>query len=125
MHHPHRDEYDIQNAHIVLNQKHMQDLAGPQSEVHFTHLSQRSCETLQSLFSPAPSTLSSIPADDAPQKEKANGHAHAEGVLELMKSRGVPLEKVCLLDPRAPQELSPEDGDGRFEWFLFGVRTHL
>ena len=122
---PHRDVQDRQNANEIPNPKHMQDLAGPQSEVHFTHLSQRSCETLQSLFSPAPSTLSSISADDAPQKEKAKGYAHAEGVLELMKSRGVPLEKVCLLDPRAPQELSPEDGDGRFEWFLFGVRTHL
>lgn len=38
-----------------------------------------------------------------------------------MKKADVPLEKVCLLDPKAPQELSPEDGDGRFVWFLFGV----
>jgi ribosome biogenesis SPOUT family RNA methylase Rps3 len=33
----------------------------------------------------------------------------------------VSLEKVCLLDPKAPLELSPQDGDGRFEWFLFGA----
>lgn len=101
----------------------MQDLAGPQSEVHFTHLSQRSCETLQTLFSPTPTSLSSVPVDDAPPtKGKAKGYAHPEGVLELMKSRGVSIEKVCLLDPKATEELSPEDGDGRFEWFLFGVR---
>jgi len=37
-----------------------------------------------------------------------------------MVERGVPIEKVCLLDPKAEKELSPEDGDGRFEWFLFG-----
>ncbi|TFY63846.1 hypothetical protein EVJ58_g3002 [Rhodofomes roseus] len=30
------------------------------------------------------------------------------------------MEKVCLLDPKAGKEISPEDGDGRFECFLFG-----
>jgi ribosome biogenesis SPOUT family RNA methylase Rps3 len=39
-----------------------------------------------------------------------------------MKQYNVDLERVCLLDPRAEREISPEDGDGRFEWFLFGVR---
>lgn len=38
-----------------------------------------------------------------------------------MKKNNIPLDKVCLLDPRAESELSPEDGDGRFSWFLFGV----
>jgi len=38
-----------------------------------------------------------------------------------MKASGVELDKVCLLDPKAETALSPEDGDGRFEWFLFGV----
>jgi hypothetical protein len=40
-----------------------------------------------------------------------------------MKEHNIPLERVCLLDPRAEQEISPEDGDGRFSWFLFGVST--
>ncbi|KAA8907862.1 SAM-dependent RNA methyltransferase [Sphaerosporella brunnea] len=31
----------------------------------------------------------------------------------------VPKERVCLLDPQATQELSPEDGDA-FDWFVFG-----
>jgi ribosome biogenesis SPOUT family RNA methylase Rps3 len=48
-------------------------------------------------------------------------------VLDLIKDNdaaggtGKRLERVCLLDPKAEQELSPEDGDGRFEYFLFGV----
>lgn len=41
--------------------------------------------------------------------------------MDLMKQAGIPLEKVCLLDPKAEKELAPEDGDGRFQWFLFGV----
>ncbi|KAK7682807.1 hypothetical protein QCA50_014191 [Cerrena zonata] len=121
----HMEEDDLSSKTIPrwveLEYKHMQDLAGPQSEVHFTHLSQRSCETLQTLFSPTPTSLSSVPVDDAPPtKGKAKGYAHPEGVLELMKSKYVPIEKVCLLDPKATEELSPKDGDGRFEWFLFG-----
>lgn len=35
------------------------------------------------------------------------------------------LENVCLLDPKAEQELSPNDGDGRFVGFLFGVSGPL
>ena len=91
----------------------MRTLAGPSSEVHFTHLSKSSCDTLGSLFA------------QGPAGEAAPGFAHAEGVLDYMKAKGVPLDKVCLLDPRAEKVLAPEDGDGRFEWFLFGVSTLL
>ena len=42
--------------------------------------------------------------------------------MDLMKNSGISINKVCLLDPKAEQELSPEDGDS-FEWFLFGVRN--
>lgn len=90
----------------------MKTLAGPGSEVQFTHLSQSSCDTLTALFAQSP----------APEAE-ARAEAHPEGVLEFMKRMGVPLDKVCLLDPKAEKELSPEDGDGRFEWFLFGVSS--
>lgn len=38
----------------------------------------------------------------------------------MLKREGVALEDVCLLDPKAEQELTPEDGT-RFKWFLFGV----
>ena len=88
----------------------MKTLAGEGSEVHFTHLSQSSCGTLTSLFAQ--------PSASGPEAQAA---AHPEGVLDFMKKRGIPLDKVCLLDPRAEKVLAPEDGDGRFEWFLFGV----
>ena len=90
----------------------MKTLAGPGSEVDFTHLSKSSCETLTNLFqSPTP-------------ERGAEAFAHPEGVMDFMKRKNVPLDKVCLLDPKAERPLSPEDGDGLFAWFLFGVR-HL
>ena len=93
----------------------MRTLAGPGAEVHFTHLSPGSCRTLSSLFE----------QDEAANVvEKAKGDVHGQSVMELMAARGVLLEKVCLLDPKAEKELAPEDGDGQFEWFLFGVRAH-
>ncbi|KPV74897.1 uncharacterized protein RHOBADRAFT_44417 [Rhodotorula graminis WP1] len=45
--------------------------------------------------------------------------AETKSVLELMKDEGIPLDKVCLLDPRAPGEIAPKDG-ADYSWFLFG-----
>ncbi|OAV92917.1 hypothetical protein PTTG_02717 [Puccinia triticina 1-1 BBBD Race 1] len=42
-----------------------------------------------------------------------------QSILDLIKNLGVALEDVCLLDPKAEQELKPEDGQ-KFRWFLFG-----
>lgn len=95
----------------------MQTLAGPSSRVHFTHVSSSSKTSLEALFTRTSS--------DDQAKGTASVSAFTQGVLEVMKSEGVLLEKVCLLDPKAPQELAPEDGDGRFEWFLFGVRVGI
>jgi len=94
---------------VELEYKHMQDLAGSQSSIYFTHVSPTSQVSLNRLF---PETT----GNDA----KASVSAHTISVLDLMKSKDVPLEKVCLLDPKATQEISPEDGNGVFEWFLFG-----
>ncbi|KAI0672351.1 DUF431-domain-containing protein [Trametes maxima] len=93
---------------VELEYMHMRTFAGPGATVHFTHVSSSSSSTLSSLF-----------AQDA-NATQAAAYAHQKSVLQLMEEKGVPLEKVCLLDPRAEKELSPEDGDGRFEWFLFG-----
>lgn len=41
--------------------------------------------------------------------------------MDRINSLGLSVNDVCLLDPKAELELSPEDGDGRFKWFLFGV----
>ncbi|BGP32335.1 hypothetical protein JCM10296v2_004116 [Rhodotorula toruloides] len=45
--------------------------------------------------------------------------AETRSVRQLMKEEGVPLEKVCLLDPRAEKGIAPEDGR-EYDWFLFG-----
>jgi hypothetical protein len=87
----------------------MRAFAGPSATVHFTHLSTTASTALDAHFTARTgSTL-------------AAGKCHQIGVIDLMKEHNIPLERVCLLDPRAEQEISPEDGDGRFTWFLFGV----
>ncbi|KAH8102078.1 SAM-dependent RNA methyltransferase [Cristinia sonorae] len=98
---------------VELEYKHMQTLAGPSSKVYFTHVSSTSKSSLDALFSPSPSPSSST-------TPRATVSAFTQDVLSVLKTEGVPHEKVCLLDPKAPQELAPEDGDGRFEFFLFG-----
>ncbi|TFK86728.1 DUF431-domain-containing protein [Polyporus arcularius HHB13444] len=93
---------------VELEYMHMRSFAGPGATVHFTHLSPASCTTLSSLFS-----------QDA-DRSRAEAFAHQKSVMQLMEEKGISLDKVCLLDPKAEKELAPEDGDGRFEWFLFG-----
>lgn len=85
-------------------------LAGSNGTVHFTHLSGTSSASL----------TSAICNSDAETKY-AHAEAHTNSILDLMRTGDVPLAKVCLLDPKATKELSPEDGDGTFSWFLFGV----
>ncbi|PPQ86140.1 hypothetical protein CVT25_003090 [Psilocybe cyanescens] len=93
---------------VELEYAHMRMLAGPESHVQFTSLSKSSSDSISAAFSSASDpTLSKF-------------SVHREGIMDLMKARGIPLDKVCLLDPKAESELAPEDGDGRFEWFLFG-----
>src|SRR5258708_24318927 len=39
-----------------------------------------------------------------------------------MQPRDIPLECVCLLDPKVPFTPTPSDGDAaKFTWFVFGV----
>ncbi|KAH8827129.1 hypothetical protein DL96DRAFT_1669795 [Flagelloscypha sp. PMI_526] len=82
---------------------HMASLAGPTSHLYFTHLSQKSCDSLNKSLISSP--------------DRAVSRCTSKSVLDLMKD----LEQVCLLDPKAQLPLSPEDGDGRFKCFLFGV----
>ncbi|KAJ7825853.1 SAM-dependent RNA methyltransferase [Mycena olivaceomarginata] len=90
---------------VELEYAHMRMLAGPAAKIHFTSLSKASRDSLSTVF--------------GSEAGLANASCHQEGVLELLKAQ-TSLEKVCLLDPKAELALSPEDGDGRFEWFLFG-----
>ncbi|KAJ7672444.1 SAM-dependent RNA methyltransferase [Mycena polygramma] len=95
---------------VELEYAHMRTLAGSTAKVHFTHLSTASRDSLSSVF--------------VPQAGLADASCHQEGVLDLIRQQlgegSSSLQKVCLLDPKAELPLSPEDGDGRFEWFLFG-----
>ena len=98
----------LYDNHKDWNLQHMQTLAGPGAEIHFTNLSKSS--SLSAEFSSTSETL-------------ANSQCHIDGVLDLMKTHGKSLDHICLLDPKADKPLSPEDGNGTFDWFLFGVRT--
>ena len=99
---------------MILNNniQHMRLLAGPSAQIHFTHLSTASASSLTAACSSESGADSSI---------KAKASFHTTSLIDLMKEKGVPLEKVCLLDPKAENELSPEDKE-LFDWFLFGVR---
>ncbi|KAH8990866.1 hypothetical protein EDB92DRAFT_1863676 [Lactarius akahatsu] len=101
---------------VELEYKHMCTLAGPDSFVAFTHLSTAAAAALTTALPPAPAA-----AEETPRTARAE--CHEQGVLALMQGRGIARERVCLLDPKAPEALAPSDGDaGAFAWFLFGVR---
>ena len=90
----------------------MRTLAGPDAQVCFTYLSKNSSEFLDAAF-----------AVESKDSSLATFSCHQESILDLMKISGISIDKICLLDPKAERELSPQDGDS-FEWFLFGVCRH-
>lgn len=104
----------------LLEYRHMLQLVGPGSTVHFTSLSHASLESLRSLLS-APTTI--------PQ---AKFELHTASITTLMSERGVGKDKVCLLDPKSPYAISITDAGlvhsdtkdaeagGPFEFFLYG-----
>jgi len=104
---------------VELEYAHMRTLAGRDAHVHFTHLSKMSCQSLAATFQ----TSTTVAQSSSSHLDLAEVSCYEYGVLDLIKDNtgtGKELEKVCLLDPKAEQELAPEDGDGRFEYFLFG-----
>ncbi|EJD01813.1 DUF431-domain-containing protein [Fomitiporia mediterranea MF3/22] len=104
---------------VELEYLHMRTLAGPEAQIHFSHLSSSSSKALSSVFVDSDFTHeASVPSNSS--RSLANATAHQMGVLELMKAHNLSLDQVCLLDPKAENELSPQDGDGTFQWFLFG-----
>lgn len=88
---------------VSLEYTQMLKLAHP-STVIFSSLSSASVDSLGGLLL---------------QRGAQEGQFRAETskVLELMQKEGVPLERVCLLDPKAEKEISPEDAH-EFDWFL-------
>lgn len=90
---------------VNLEYAHMLTLTAPHSSVHFTSLSSSSISALQKHLSAHP--------------QSSSAHAHTEPILTFLEQNGIPQSKVCLLDPRAPKVLAPEDGDA-FDVFLYG-----
>ena len=90
---------------VKLEYSHMLTLVGSSSSVHFTSLSQTSIPPLESQISE--------------HKFAKSGHAHKEPILELLAANNIPQSRVCLLDPRAPKVLAPEDAES-FDVFLYG-----
>lgn len=120
----------------------MRTLAGSHSAVKFTHLSRTAQKSLSDAFTSSASSMPFLDPSVPPQilslgresthntaapKAVTIGLAKAscleEGIMHLLEdpSCELKLENVCLLDPKAEKELNPEDGDGRFAGFLFGV----
>jgi ribosome biogenesis SPOUT family RNA methylase Rps3 len=94
--------------------QHMRNLAGPSSEVHFTHLSQACSHALLESFR---GSSAGTNADDI-----ADVFCTTQGVLDLIMAIGLSLDQVCLLDPKAERELSPDD---KYTNFLFGVGVDM
>lgn len=95
---------------VFLEYAQMLSLAGPSSTVIFAHLSKSSC-----------GALSDALYNSGASERRAKFEVHAKGAMELMREREVDMKSVCLLDPKAGRELAPQDGEGEFRWFLFGV----
>ncbi|KAG9310153.1 hypothetical protein JVU11DRAFT_9773 [Chiua virens] len=95
---------------VELEYTHMKTLAGPSARVLFTHLSPRSCASLQAKLAPSSLNTPTVSFD-----------VFTQDVLELLRNQNIPLSKVCLLDPKAERKLEPEDGL-EFGWYLFGAR---
>lgn len=86
----------------------MLTLVGPSSSVHFTSLSTSSIPPLQAYLS-----------NQSPSSSKA--HLHTSPILSVLPSLSppVPQSRVCLLDPKATQVISPDDAS-LFDVFLYG-----
>lgn len=100
----------------LLEYRHMLQLVGPGSTVHFTSLSHASLDSLRQSLSAASPT---------PQ---SNFELHTASITTLMEQRGIAKREVCLLDPKAPYAVSVTDAGklgtahegGPFRFFLYG-----
>lgn len=94
--------------------EHLDPELGPWSELEYIAIAKESQASETSFL------LSSLPVEfkvPAALDEVPAFKAERRGVEELYA--GEKKGKVCLLDPAAQKDLSPEDGD-QFEAFLFG-----
>jgi ribosome biogenesis SPOUT family RNA methylase Rps3 len=98
----------------------MLKVASPGSTVGFTSLSASTHATISTQLD----TVVSKPiSPSSSSKPPAKFFVSQESILTYLASASppIPISKVCLLDPKAPKALCPEDGQpGKFEFFLFG-----
>ncbi|SJX66664.1 uncharacterized protein SRS1_16883 [Sporisorium reilianum f. sp. reilianum] len=104
----------------LLEYRHMLQLVGPGSTVHFTSLSHASLDSLRTSLSSSTSG------------PRAEFELHTASITTLMQQRSVPQHAVCLLDPKSPYAISitdagavasstkPTAAGGPFEYFLYG-----
>lgn len=92
---------------LTCRYAHMLQQVGPSSTVEFTSLSSSSIPPLKTYLSSRP--------------EGSKAVAHTQPVLDMLAkcSPPIPIERVCLLDPRAETVIAPEDADA-FDVFLYG-----
>ena len=93
--------------------EHLDPELGPWSTLEYASIARESHDRgARFLLSSVPTELQ-MPADLAATKGLEVEHRSVEEIFADRK------DKVCLLDPSATAELSPEDGD-TFDVFLFG-----
>lgn len=103
-------ENDERNVYIV---EHLDQELGPWSTLEYQAITEESEKQVVNFC------LSSLPKELKLPSELRNNsnliieHRGVEDIFQATK------ERVCLLDPAASTELSPEDG-GKFNVFLFG-----
>ena len=99
---------------VSLEYAHMLEVSPSSSTVHFTSLSPGSLASFQSaLDAPRPAERALAPGHGA------KAACHTSGILALLASKNIPLERCCLLDPKATSPIAPSDSKA-FDVFLFG-----
>ena len=99
----------------------MLKVASPSSTVGFTSLSASTHASISNQLDTVVSSNTS--SSSSSSKPPAKFFVSQESILTYLASASppIPISKVCLLDPKAPKALCPEDGkSGKFEFFLFG-----
>ena len=101
---------DYTTKYIV---EHLDSELGPWSTLEYRSIAQESAEAgVKFILSSVPKVLS-LPSELRDLKTLTIEHLSVEELFREDKGR------VCLLDPAAAVELSPEDG-AKFDVFLFG-----
>lgn len=80
--------------------------AGPNARVIYTNLSSGSYNHLNEFLKPE-------------EGKASETECYKEGIMEILQREGISKDKVCLLDPKAEEEIKPEDLDN-FSHFVFG-----